>query len=611
MHRLVREATKKKESLRGKIEIIKNLCTTKGSKLTHQLHLIKEDDLNVLYKSFDAKFYDNDEIVYQEGDDSVHNKSMYIVVTGSVLIIRKYEEMNKITGVMETKEMIIKKLDVGDCFGAEEILLNCPRMCMCRCVGKTILLFLNKLSYEHTWKNKHDGGLSKMGDILTKSTYDGMNAFQKYMVLFTGTTIHISRRQEITAKKYGLTILVDGECEVFQKATKNTTTTTNYNNNTNNINNNNMNNNDRKGRNNNNNNNNNINGMNESFSIVLKNKSSPIRKKRGTTVIIRPPSKFAQDAKKEIAAPTPSKKSILGIIGKGFSLDGSTSEKYIFKARTEVQLIEIPNNTFLTHMTTATKMNLNASRFTILSHLTERHDMLLLKKEHKKTKHLPSIDDGTKSNEQIDQHSKSQIMKASFTNTSTNPASLTSPRKVKMLPHAPPPRMNYSRAAVRSDWRHSSILKDDTSLPIEIGRRSISPPQIAGNSGGIGPLDNYMLEHKKEQERERTAGLREEQSVIRALSPRLQISVSARHRHKRNKKRKPIPIVGKSRRYRLSQLFNRSPRQQGYNRIRRDVKEENRKLGLNMCLNQKQTAVEKVELFDSKNYFGPTTGRFF
>ena len=81
------------------------------------------------------------------------------------------------------------------------------------------------------------------------------------------------------------------------------------------------------------------------------------------------------------------------------------------------------------------------------------------------------------------------------------------------------------------------------------------------------------------------------------------------------------PVIHTSRRYRLSKLFNRIGSKHGYGRIRRDQREEERQQsqqsngggsfhGISSSAGL-SAASGSIELFDSKNYAGPTTGKFF
>ena len=604
LHRLVRIATKKKESLRGRSDVIKKLCTVKGSTLKKKFQHMKEEELEILYKSFDAKFYENEEYIYHAGEN-VSLKNMYVIVTGSVYIIRKYEEMNK-QGIIEQKEVVVRRLNSGESFGAEELLLNCPRQTFARCVGKTICLLLNQLSFQNIWKEIHDGGMSKMSMILSTSTYNALTTFQKYMVLSTGYSVHVHRRTVFKPRKTGITIVVNGECEVYQQHHTCSTVAVDH----------------------------------------KRYRTSPIRTKRSTPKRKRPPSKFAQDEIEQVEPPALSSKTILGIVGSGFTMNDVISEKFSFKTRTDVQLIIVPHTTFLQHMTTSTKMKLKQARSTILNHLKERHNMLKLKKEHRNglgsnTKgggggssdgggrssgegpSFPSLDEGTVSiPSKTSQTFAAALTSSNVVTQSTNfIPTQTSNNTLLLIPHAPTTtatRINYSKAAIRSDRRHNSILKTDrtTMRNSQHGRSSTSPPpQIAGALQSMSNQSYYMQERERERTKERDAGLFEERSIVRALSPRLLTSVMARKRHRRMKRGKPIPNVGKSRRYRLAKLFNRGPMEQGYSRIRRDRREDERKRGLELLSGgvtvRKETIPASIELFDSKNYFGPTTGKFF
>ena len=72
------------------------------------------------------------------------------------------------------------------------------------------------------------------------------------------------------------------------------------------------------------------------------------------------------------------------------------------------------------------------------------------------------------------------------------------------------------------------------------------------------------------------------------------------------------------RRCRLSKLFNRIGSKHGYGRIRRDQREDERQQhqingGFHGVSSSARisAASGSIELFDSKNYAGPTTGKFF
>ena len=74
------------------------------------------------------------------------------------------------------------------------------------------------------------------------------------------------------------------------------------------------------------------------------------------------------------------------------------------------------------------------------------------------------------------------------------------------------------------------------------------------------------------------------------------------------------PLVNKERRYRLSKLFNGT--KTSYTRIHRDYRNEQKKRGtiegsLNHSLGIHNQMKKHAQLFDTNNYFGPTTGKFF
>ena len=77
------------------------------------------------------------------------------------------------------------------------------------------------------------------------------------------------------------------------------------------------------------------------------------------------------------------------------------------------------------------------------------------------------------------------------------------------------------------------------------------------------------------------------------------------HRRKIKNQFRQKPILGQQRRLRLSKLFRRT----GYNRNMRDgSKKDGRRREES---GGSGGSGGSIELFDSMNYFGPTTGKFF
>ena len=103
-------------------------------------------------------------------------------------------EIDKKTHLEEEKEMPVagttEKVGIGQHFGVEELLLKIPRQTTATAEGKTIVLSLNELSVVQYWiKNKYDNGIGDLANLLnmnnTSSMFSDMNAYQKFMVLFT------------------------------------------------------------------------------------------------------------------------------------------------------------------------------------------------------------------------------------------------------------------------------------------------------------------------------------------------------------------------------------------------------------------------------------------
>ena len=577
-----------------------------------------------LQGTLDAKYYENNEVLYTKGDTSF--RSMYILVLGSVHIMQTSNEISK-QGVLESKEVVVKEFKNGGILGSEEMMLNCPRQTTARCKGKTICFVLNELSWKRLWKGKHDGecvcacvcvcvcvcvssivwlsatstlyhyihcsnltylltsivtagmrslslffssfyihntttkphsgGKHELASILiSSSTYGGMSVLQKYMLLLTSQSLSITRRAELFKQVVDLgshvVMVVEGECEVYQKKIRRRSEEEKVE--------------EDRGR-------ERGGGGERGGERHRRGRTSPQRKRRDmamtggatttatTSSRVRPPSKFAIDEIVTVAAPTAGFNSVLGIVRSGFTFDQTTLRKFSFKARTNVKIILIPIMTYSQYVTTSTKMKMNQERATILQHIQDRYHHLI---------QLPGLSGsgsgsgggggGGGGGSQDTAASTMSAAAAAAASSSSTPlnaaaAAATTPTSPTMMmfkqPKAPPtPRLNWSRAAMRSDWRHSNILKDDCSVGgVGVGSiRSASPTTTAEEIGmhprvTIGGTSTY----ERERNQVRDAGLREESSIVRALSPRLLMSVRARKRNKMKKNMKPIPNVGKTR----------------------------------------------------------------
>ena len=416
------------------------------------------------------------------------------------------------------------------------------------------------MSWKRIWKGKHDGGKFELASILlSSSTYSGMSLLQKYMMMLTCQSLSVTRRAELFQNVIDIgshvVMIVEGECEVYQKKYK-------------------------------------VRSEDEKVEDERRSgrggggrhrrgRKSPQRKRRDMTITggatttttssrIRPPSKFAIDEVITVAAPTAGFNSVLGIVRSGFTFDQTTLKKFSLKARTNLKIILIPIMTYSHYVTTSTKMKMNQERNTILQHIQDRYQHLI---------QLPGLSGsgggggGSGGSGGGQDTSASAMPAATFaaasaaaaSSSSSTPLSATttttstSPAMMMFKQPKAPPRLNWSRAAIRSDWRHSNILKDDcsssaggVSVGVGVGGsiRSASPPQSTAEEVGMHPPGGTIggtSTSESERHLERDAGVREESNIVRALSPRLLMSVRARKKNKMKKNMKPIPNVGKTR----------------------------------------------------------------
>ena len=131
--RHVKQTTRKNETLRGNISVIQRLATKNHSSILARMFLsMKKSDANLLYRTLDAKYFENNEILYTKGETSF--RSMYIIVMGKIHIIQTSNEISK-QGVLETKEVVVKECKNGAIIGDNEIMLNCSRQTTARCAN--------------------------------------------------------------------------------------------------------------------------------------------------------------------------------------------------------------------------------------------------------------------------------------------------------------------------------------------------------------------------------------------------------------------------------------------------------------------------------------------
>lgn len=676
LHRQIRDATRKKQSLVGQSKVIKQLIKS-TSKLQRKFNReMINGHVESLHNIMNARFYEHDDFIYYE-DDVVNERScMYIIISGGVNIIKTYIELNK-QHVEEEKEVLLQPLQESESFGMHEILLECSRQTSARAVGKTIVLTLDYKQIHQHWiqYDKESKAMYKMSLLLNDkqkyNVYSELSTYSKFMVLFTSHYSRVARRTDVHPTYHGLTVLVDGECEVYQNhhsggSSDEKTNRTQH----------------KK--------------KHTHQSVAV----SPVRKRGsgasiadeggsgrssavgrgnhftvGTIKRIKPKSKFLNDndTTNAIGSSLNNSNNILGIVGNGFTFDSTTTENHSFKSRTEISLVRIPPSTFAAYIKHGTDGKIVSNRNILLEHLSknaavhhgiggsggdangthlsnvqnnnriqqeqqrqqrQQKQLLLLQQPPQQLPFLLQnamtfVDHSKSSIKSLNLNKSSMMSEASMTGTTTAPGNDVSVPSTRFIPHPPPSRINYSRAAIQSDRVHSNVLKDDPhSNQLPPPSSPSLPPVTPRNNGGAVPL---RTEQELEYEREMRAGLIEERKIVNQYSPRLNNSIA----HRKSRRHKFKPLVSKKRRYRLSKLFNRrgyaskgghggyymyggrghGGRKNGYTRIHRDYKEEQKKKGLHgdFSLNQANvvTATGSIELFDSNNYCGPTTGYFF
>ena len=672
LHRQIRDATRKNQSLVGQSKVIKQLIKSTSKLLKKFNREMINGHVESLHNIMNARFYEHDELIYYE-DDVVNERScMYIIISGGVNIIKTYIELNKQQYV--EKEILLNTLQESESFGMHEILLECNRQTSARAVGKTIVLTLEYQQIHQHWiqYDKESKAVYKMSLLLNDkqkyNVYSELSMYSKFMVLFTSHYSRVARRTDVHPTYHGLTVLVDGECEVYQKhhsggSSDEKTNRTQH----------------KK--------------KHTHHSVAV----SPVRKRGGGAFIageggsgrssavgsgnhftvgtikrIKPKFKFLNDNETN-AISLKNSNTILGIVSNGFTFDSTTTENHSFKSRTEISLVRIPPSTLAAHIKHGTNGKILSNRNILLQHLSknaavhhgavgsggdvngtqlsnvqnnnriqqeqqrqqrQQQQLLLLQQP---TQQLPFllqnamtfVDHSKSSIKSLNLNKSSMMSAASMTGTTTTLDNDVSVPSTRFIPHPPPSRINYSRAAIRSDRVHSNVLKDDHSNQLPPPSSPSLPPVTPRNNGGAVPL---KTEQELEYEREMRAGLVEERKIVRQYSPRLNNSIA----HRKSRRHKFKPLVNKRRRYRLSKLFNRrgyaskgghggyyggrghfGGRKNGYTRIHRDYKEEQKKKGLHgdFSLNQANVATAtgtgSIELFDSNNYCGPTTGSFF
>ena len=184
-------------------------------------------------------------------------------------------------------------------------------------------------------------------------------------------------------------------------------------------------------------------------------------------------------------------------------------------------------------------------------------------------------------------------------------------------------RKNFSRAATRSDWKlhPMGVAANDSAGGMEVVKGNPGePPDSEWRMSAVGRpnLPVFRLTaaedtqnklegapHSTGRARAFDPEEREEAALVRALSPRLQLSITTRLGRTKRGRTHRKPLAGGARRYHLSKIFRG-----GYGRRRRDAKKTSGTRKLHPP--STEDAVGAIELFDSRNYAGGVfAGKFF
>ena len=84
---------------------------------------------------------------------------------------------------------------------------------------------------------------------------------------------------------------------------------------------------------------------------------------------------------KEVVTPNAQSQVVLGIVGKGFTLDRTTMEHFYFKARTNATFIIVPHLTWSLLMPTFTKTKIMENRNMVLEHVLQNKTTVRRKKK--------------------------------------------------------------------------------------------------------------------------------------------------------------------------------------------------------------------------------------
>lgn len=368
---------------------------------------------------------------------------------------------------------------------------------------------------------------------------------------------------------------------------------------------------------------------------------------------------------------------VLGLIGPGFALDASGLPHGVrLKCLSETRFMYLSHDAYHSFVPNATRMRLASTKKELLGHLRSNHGDLMQRREFaKKTAALtmagvtsrPEVEGGgggdVKSASSVVLKNKlGSTTKSVVFNDNTSmelstgfegghdsggeldnlcvlpdisvPANLGILTQGRDVASGTPavlgvsvadltkPRLNYSRAGMRSDWKFRPMNKvGEESELTDGGTTSFVSPTFLTNMPVLAELNDGVFPHESAPPQPRkpsktSTAILEEADLVRVLSPRLEQSKRLRFRRNRKKRK---PLTGRARRDHLSKLFFRgvqtyTPVARGASRAavrnasaRSSSGGGGDRFGSDRAKSVASGMVPKVgpiEVFDSRNYAG-------